>query len=229
MWRYEAARQGPALGVHPVLIPLHPLHSILLVFSQLTVLLSVTFPKYVSMLHECSLVLTILRISSFCMAFLHSLHMSSTVVLFYLFDSPCGFAHLLLSIPNSKLNLFISPMYLMILLLHSIRLSTSSRSYILFTFPSYASFIIAPPIMAIWQAASLPLGSIIAYIKSSRLTTSLLFNYADVPIMEVANSLIATFISLGFKLKSFTSSQILTKFMILVRLATSIFFLERTP
>ena len=30
----EAARQGPALGVIPVLIPLHPSPSILLVFSQ---------------------------------------------------------------------------------------------------------------------------------------------------------------------------------------------------
>lgn len=31
----EAARQGPALGVIPVFMPLHPLPSILLVFSHI--------------------------------------------------------------------------------------------------------------------------------------------------------------------------------------------------
>jgi hypothetical protein len=126
--------------------------------------------------------------------------MSYIVVLFYLLDRPWTFDHFVLRMFNLWLNLFIRIRYLTILLLHYSKFYMYNLSYILFILSSYANFSIVPPIIAIWHAASLPLGNIIPYKRSYNVTKSLFFNKADVPIILVAHSLIVTFIYLGFKL-----------------------------
>lgn len=124
---------------------------------------------------------------SFCIAYLLNMHISSIVVLFYLFDSPWTFVHFVCFIPSNKLILFIYPMYRIILLLHSSKFSISSVSYIFFTLPNYASFNIKPPIIAICVAASFPLGSIMPYIRAYKVKTSLFSRLAVVPIMLQAH------------------------------------------
>ena len=77
-----------------------------------------------------------------------------------------------------------------------------------------------PPINAIWRAASLPLGSIMPYIRSYNDKTYLFLRFALVPVMLDDHSETGNFIILGFRLRDYINETIVYKFIIFVRLAS---------
>ena len=80
-----------------------------------------------------------------------------------------------------------------------------------------------PPIWAIWNAASLPLGSIIPKYRFHRDIVIPCLSSAVVPLMQLAYLDTCTFTFAGSMLCYLSRSSIVMKFIILVRLAISLF------